>query len=153
KGKPTGSTKFSIEQFADGRTVVTTDAVVRVNMIVFAYSYEFHGTETWLGDRLVSFESHGSDGGKKFDLDANANQTGFQMNVNKKPSTGPAFLFTCNYWRLPGNLPRDRALPTVDASTGATQSVRIADAPPEMITLGEARIRATGYRLTGDVDA
>ncbi len=123
KGKPTGTTKFTIESLPDGRTVVTTDAVIRVNMVVFTYNYDFHGVDTWIGDRLVSFQSHGADGGKKFAVDGAVGPSGSQMTVNQKKSQGPAFLFTCNYWRLPPGLPKNQPLPTVDASTGATQNV------------------------------
>jgi Family of unknown function (DUF6134) len=120
---------------------------------VFTYNYDFHGVDTWIGDRLVSFQSHGADGGKKFAVDGAVGPSGSQMTVNQKKSQGPAFLFTCNYWRLPPGLPKNQPLPTVDASTGATQNVRVADAAPADVTVGDTVVRAAGFRLTGDVDA
>jgi hypothetical protein len=152
KGKPTGTTKFTIDQLPDGRTVVTTDAAVKVNMVVFVYNYEFHGVETWAGDFLQSFQCQGSDGGKKFAVSGSVGPAGCQLTVNQKNIQGPQFAMTGNYWRLPALAPRDRPLPIVDPSTGALQNVRIADASAARIPLGDQEIPASGFRLTGDVD-
>jgi hypothetical protein len=152
KGKPTGTTKFTIEQFPDGRTVVATDALVRVNMVVFVYTYEFHGVETWVGDRLASFQSQGSDGGKKFAVSGSIDSGNCQLTVNHKKVQRPAFVMTSNYWRLPVRTHNGQALAIVDASTGVSQSIRVGDGLVGRIPLGDQEIPAAEYRLTGDVD-
>ncbi len=152
KGKPTGTTKFTIEQFPDERTVVATDALVRVNLIVFVYTYEFHGVETWVGDHLESFQSHGSDGGKKFVVSGSVNSGNCQLSINRKNVQRSAYVMTSNYWRLPFRTPHDPTLPIVDASTGALQRIRVRDGSAARIPLGDLEIPATEFRLTGDVD-
>jgi len=153
KEKPTGTTKFTIEQFSDGRTVVATDALVKVNMVVFNYTYEYHGVETWVGDRLTSFQCEGSDGGKKFAVNGSVNPAGIcQLTVKGKNVPGAAYVMTSNYWRLPIRTHNGQTLQSVDSSTGVVQKVRINDGVVGRVPLGNQEIAAAEYRLTGDVD-
>lgn len=151
KGRPVGTTTFVIEPLTDGRTAVTIEAAVRVNMIVYSYSYEFHGVETWLGGQLESFQCQGNDGGKKFAVQGKNTANGSQLVVNNRPNAVQPFAAAGNFWRLP-QLPNGGALVNIDASTGKLQQIKIAEGKPEQVPLGQTQIPARHFLLSGDVD-
>ena len=63
KGKHAGSMRAVITDTDDGLTTVITDATVEYNVMVYTYRYNFHGDETWHGDRLISVDDRAVDGG------------------------------------------------------------------------------------------
>lgn len=151
RGRPVGTTTFAIEPLANGRTRVTIDAAVRVNIIVYGYKYDFHGTETWLGGQLESFQCHGSDGGTAFAVQGTTGPSGALMVINGKQTKVQPFAAAGNFWRMPQR-PLSGPLTNVDASTGKLQQVLIADGKPGQVPLGQTQIPARQYELTGDVD-
>ncbi len=139
KGKPQGFTRFKLEHFPDRRMmVVTTDAEVRVNLVVYVYTFEFHGSETWVDNRLERFSASGTDGGKKYTLSGMVQPNQSQVTINGKALQGPPFAMTSNYWRLPLLRAFNEQLSLVDASNGDE--------------LNGVVIPCTEFRISGDVD-
>ncbi len=153
KGKPTGSSKITIEQQPGERTFVTVDAAVTVNVVVYVYKYEFHGTQTWVADRLEKFDSSTIDGGKKSSLAGVVTPQKSDVIVNNKRITGPVVAMTTDYWRLPSMRTGDEVVAAIDASTGTSKRVRINRIAEAKVPLGNVMIPCTEYRLSGDVDA
>lgn len=151
KGRPVGTTTFTIEPLADGRTAVTVDAAVRVNMLVYVYNYEFHGVETWQGGQLESFQCQGTDGGKKFAVQGKNTPNGSQLVIGNRPAAVQPFAAAGNFWRMPQR-PATGAITNVDASTGKLQQVKITEGKPDQVPLGQSQIPAQQFVLTGDVD-
>jgi hypothetical protein len=152
KGNPTGSSKITIEQQPGERTFVTVDAAVTVNVVVYVYKYEFHGTQTWVAGRLEKFDSSSIDGGKKSSLTGIVTPQQSDMIVNNKRLAGPVAAMTTDYWRLPAMRPGDEMVTAVDATTGAAKKVRINRVADAKVPLGNTMIPCIEYRLTGDVD-
>jgi hypothetical protein len=152
KGTPRGATTIKIEQYPGRRTIVTTDALVQVNLVVYTYTFEFHGSETWVEDRLERFNNSGSDGGKKYTVSGVVRPGQSQALVNNKPALGPELALTSNYWRLPVMRVFNETLPIIDASTGAFQKIRINRGAEDRVTVGGVAIPCTEFRFSGDVD-
>ena len=154
KGKPTGSSKITIQQQPGERTFVTVDAAVEVNVVVYVYKYEFHGTQTWVADRLEKFDSSTVDGGKKSSLTGvvTPQKSDIVLNNNKR-ITAPVVAMTTDYWRLPAMRAGEEFVTAIDASTGTAKKVRINRVAEAKVPLGNTMIPCTEYRLTGDVDA
>jgi hypothetical protein len=153
KGKPTGSSKITIEQQPGERTFVTVDAAVTVNVVVYVYKYEFHGTQTWVAGRLEKFDSSTIDGGKKSSLTGVVTPQKSDMIVNNKRISGPAVAMTTDYWRLPSLHAGEEVVSAIDATTGTSKKVRINRVAEAKVPLGNTLIPCIEYRLTGDVDA
>ena len=153
KGTPRGTTNFRIEQYPGRRTEVTTTAVVQMNLVVYTYTFEFNGVETWVDDHLVSFNNSGSDGGKKYALSGVVRPGQSQVVNNNKTTAGPEFVLTTNYWRLPLLRVFNETIPIIDASTGAFQKTRINRGAEDKISVGGVVIPCTEFRFSGDVDA
>jgi hypothetical protein len=153
KGKPTGSSKITIEQQPGERTFVTVDAAVTVNVVVYVYKYEFHGTQTWVADRLERFDSSTIDGGKKSSLTGVVTPQKSDVTVNNRQIAAPVVAMTTDYWRLPAMRGGEEVVSAIDASTGAAKKVRINRVAESKVQLGNTAIPCTEYRLSGDVDA
>jgi hypothetical protein len=155
KGNHCGTAKMIIEDQADGHTLVKTEASIRVNAVVYVYVYEFHGTQTWLGDRLEKFDSHTIDGRKKLSLTGIANPVTGKTDVvaSDQRSTGPQFALTNDYWKLPAIALTGKTVPMVDGATGATKMVKFTRGADTTIPYGKTSIPCTEYTVTGDVVA
>ena len=152
KDTPRGITNFTIDQFPGRRTVVTTLATVEVNVVVYVYKFEFHGSETWIDGRMQHFENWGSDGGKPYKMTGRFFPDRAELVFNDKAISAPALAMTANYWRLPTLNPGDQTFTIVDGSTTTIQRFKIARGAEGQMKVGETLIPCTEYRLSGDVD-
>ncbi len=152
KGTPRGTTTFKIEHYPGRRTQVTTDALVQMNLVVYTYTFEFHGAETWVEDRLERFSNSGADGGKKYAVGGLVRPGQTQAQINAKQVTGPEVALTSNYWRLPVLRGLNEPVQIIDASTGALQKIRINRGGEDRVVIDGVTIPCTEFRFSGDVD-
>ena len=109
KQSPAGKVSTRITQAQDGTTVAVTDTAVDAKSFLMKYHYEYHGQETWRGDRLTHLDSHTNDDGKKLAVAAAVDSSGAQIDILGKPRrSGPVLVMTTNYWRLPRPPVHDR---------------------------------------------
>jgi hypothetical protein len=153
KGKPAGSMKAVITDTDDGLTTVITDATVEYNVIVYTYRYNFHGNETWHGDRLISVDDRAVDGGTKLMTRAHCDLHGSVVEVlGKSPQTGPTLAMTTNFWHAPTS-PRGSVLEVLDADQGKICATRIDDVTNDAVAVRERVLNCTHYHLGGNLVA
>ncbi|HEX7377321.1 MAG TPA: DUF6134 family protein [Pirellulales bacterium] len=150
KDKPAGTCVIRISDLDDGTTRMTSEVNVKLNVVVFTYQYQFSGQELWRGDRLLSTSNQATDGGKKFDAKASADQGGFHIEANGRRHDAAVIDMTTNYWRPPQPRP-DGSLTLMDADRGAIRAAKVERLPNEAIAFGRQQVTCSHYRLSGDV--
>ncbi len=152
KDKPAGTSTIRITNLEDGTTRVATDVKVKLNYLVYVYRYEFHGDETWRGDRLMSAENRATDDGKEFAARLVVNPGGSSIEANGRSRRGPVIAMTTNYWRTP-NLAQGTKINLMNGDRGTVHSVTIGVVGQEQIVVDRQVIECAHYRLGGDLEA
>lgn len=152
QGKPAGASTLRITERDDGTTRVETKAHVKLNYLVYVYRYEFHGQETWRGNRMLSAENRATDDGKKFHVHARVDDRGGVIESQGRTNKAPTIDMTTNYWRAP-DLSRSRTFSYMNADRGTLHAVSVERLGREPVTIGGQRIDCTHYRVSGDAEA
>jgi hypothetical protein len=154
KGKPVGNVSIRISQGPDGTTTTYTDTSVLVEYLLFKYRYEFHGKETWQGDRLVQIDSRADDNGRPSSVQVVIDSGGSRIDVRGNASRiGPTLAMTENYWRLPNAGLAAANFSIVEPDTGIVRAVRLQHVGPDSVIVEGREIACNHYRLTGDATA
>jgi hypothetical protein len=154
KQKPVGRISTWVTEAQDGTTVAVIDTAVEAEFFLIKYRYEFHGKETWQGDRLVRLESHTNDNGKLLAVSAAVDSNGSRIDVKSKPvRSGPVLAMTSNYWRLPNAELAAGKLSIIDSDTGAILNVRFQRVGPDSLVIDGRRTACEHYRVSGDTAA
>jgi hypothetical protein len=152
KDKPAGTSTIRIKSLEDGTTRVATEVKVKLNYLDYVYRYEFHGDETWRGDRLLSAANRATDDGKEFAARLVVSPGGSSIEANGRARRGPAIVMTTNYWRTP-NLAQGTKINLMNADRGTVHSVTIEVVGQEKIVVDGRVIDCTHYRLGGNLEA
>jgi hypothetical protein len=151
---PSGKVVTRIAEAQDGTTVAATDTTVDARFFLLKYHYEYHGKETWQGERLLRLDSHADDDGKKLAVTATADASGSRIDVPGTPvRTGPVLAMTTTYWRLPDFRIATGNFAIIDSDTGALFTVRIQRLEPESIAVDGHALACDHYRISGDTAA
>lgn len=152
KGKPAGTSALRITDRGDGTTRVETEARVKLNYLVYVYRYEFHGQETWRGNRLLATENRATDDGKKYAVRATVDDRRCAIEAQGRTSTAPAVDMTTNYWRAP-DLTTTHKFSFLNADRGTLHAVAVERVGREQLAVGGRRLDCTHYRVRGDIEA
>ena len=100
KGQNSGKCQIKITDTDDGTTLVTTDATVSLDYVVYTYRYEFHGKEAWHEDRLIWTDSARA-GCRQATLGgAQVDARGWTIEANGRTNRTSTILdMTTSYWR------------------------------------------------------
>jgi hypothetical protein len=154
KDKPVGKLTTRIAHAQDGTTVTTTDTAVEAEFVLIKYRYEFHGTETWQGDRLVGLNSRTNDDGKLLAVSAAVDLRGSRIDVKDKPHrSGPVLAMTSSYWRLPDARFAAGKFSIIDSDTGNLFTVRLERVGPDSVVIEGRKVACEHYRVSGDTAA
>ncbi len=151
-GKPAGSYQMMIRQEEDGTAVVNSHAHAKVKLgFVTLYHYSYLGTETWKNGRLTRLDSTTNDNGDEYNLHAEAQGDGLRLRVNGKERVVVGNIWTTSYWRLPGSLGANGAIPLLDPDSGKQSAGKLELIGNAQITVGGKNVPCTHYRVSGDV--
>ena len=130
-------------------TVVETrlEVVVKV-LFVTAYRYTQQRTETWSGDRLLSYEVRTDDNGTE--SRASARLQGDRLVVAREagPATAPTDAVPATFWN-PVTVSRSVLIDVDDATP---RKVAAVDQGVETVEVGGRRIAARRWKITGDLE-
>lgn len=152
KDKPVGKSTMRITDCEDGTCRVATEVQVKLDYFVYAYRYEFHGQETWRGNRLLSAENRATDGGNDFMARASFEGDRFRVESNGRQAAAPRIDMTTNYWCLP-DATRSQLLGVMNADRGTIHTVKLERLPAEPLAIGRQQVTCSRYRLSGDLEA
>jgi hypothetical protein len=149
-----GKVSIHVQASKDGSTVSVTDTHVEAQYLLITHRYDYHGQETWRGNRLVGLESRTNDNGTQLAVTATVDSSGSTVNIKgKPPNHGPAFLMTSNFWRLPDLKLAAGKFAIIDSDTGTTFNVQLAAVGSETVVLDNRKIPCQHYRISGDTAA
>jgi uncharacterized protein DUF6134 len=154
KGKSCGKSLIKITDTNDGLTLVTTEAAVAIDYIVYTYRYEFHGKEAWQGNRLVWVDDWALDAGKKLFTRARVDARGSIIDANGKTNRmAPVLDMTTNYWRAPqiGGKSKSRLCSLLNADQGTVQAAKVEYVGTEAVSVMDRKLDCTHFRLSGGV--
>jgi len=175
-GTERGRCTMRICRHDDGTEKVAVDATIRVDFLVYRYTYLCAGTEVWKNDRLVELENTADYNGTQYAVTARRVDEGLRVSVNGKTLHVAHDAWTTSYWRMPERLKSAEAvLPdavvTASASepaSGAASSRKISlldsnrgralrgelqRVGDETLRIAGKRVRCVHYRVRGDVQA
>ncbi len=154
KQKSMGKVLIRNHTMQDGATISITDTNVEAEFLLMKHRYEYHGQETWRGNRLVRLDSRTNDNGKQLAVSAIVDSDRSVVNVQgKQRQAGPAFVMTTNYWRLPDLKLAVGKFSIIDSDTGTTFNVQLTDIGSETVVLGNQKVACEHYRISGDTAA
>ena len=154
KDKPVGNVSIRISQAPGGGVSTYTDTSIEASFLFIKYRYEFHGKETWQGDRLTQLDSQADDNGTRSSIQAVVDLQGSRIDVQGKPSRiGPLLAMTENYWRLPVASFTVGQFSIIEPDTGILRTVRLQLVGPDSVIVEGREIACNHYRLTGEAAA
>jgi hypothetical protein len=153
-GKPGGTAKMIIHNMEDSTVSIQcdTDITVTVVGLIKAYSYSYHGHETWKGSRLLRLHSNTNDNGKRFQVSAVADRKSIRVTANGQERLARPDLWVTSYWRLPEPGQRGGGeIALLDADTGKDLSGRLEYIGTEKRKIADQEVDVNHYRLTGKI--
>jgi hypothetical protein len=144
-GKPSGTHLLSYRKGDDGTETITAQTQVKVQKLVFRYTYSLSAVEVFKGGRLVGMRSKSNDNGKAAEVSVATTTGGLAVTGPDGRYAAPAGAITSLGWRKPaasGTL--------LDAEDGSLTAFRAERLTPAKVVVGGKAIVAERYRLTGD---
>jgi hypothetical protein len=150
-GSRLGTSQLKISDFADGRTVVATEAEVKVSYVVYTYKYQFRGTETWLKGRFRGLESRSEDGGKHHSVSMTTTKAGASLAVDGAAAENVAGVsLTTNFWYWPEALRTESEFALLESDNGKISNVTCELVGTDRFRMGEKMLSCRHYRIKGD---
>jgi hypothetical protein len=147
-GKPSGQYTMTLIKGDDGKLTIACDAHVKVKVaFVTAYHYDYTGTEVWKDGRLVSLKSSCDDDGKKFTVNATANDKGLSVKVNNNERQVRGDVYLTTACCLPDAKRRDGDLPLMEADNAEEIAGKIQEVSKDTMTVAGQEQNVTRYRL------
>jgi hypothetical protein len=150
KNKPAGHYRMTIVDHGNGQVTMSGEASVRVNYLVYKYSYGYRGSETWQNGRLARLESASNDNGKSFQVRATPAQNGLNVEVNGRSHLSRPDAWTTTYWHSPDARFHNQAVPLLDADTGKDISAHLQVLADQQVNVNGQQLACSHYRLTGN---
>ena len=155
KNEPVGSAIVRISSAPDATTTTTIDTSVLARFFLYKYRYEFHGSETWLGDQLVNFDGKVNDNGKVLHVEGAVDRQGSVISIDGKQSRQGLWLaMTMNYWRVPStNASARGSFSIIEPDSRIVRTVKLQDIGPERVIVGGREVECRHCRISGDASA
>ena len=152
-GKKAGECHVTFCRQDNGQLTVSGQADVKVNYLVYSYTYSFRGIEVWKGGRLMRLTSTANDNGKPLAVTAVADNQSLRINANGKERTCRPDVWTTTYWQLADAKLRNRAILLLDADTAKEINGTLQYVGTSPINVAGRAESCSHYRVTGGADA
>ena len=138
--KPTGNHRLTIT--SDGKvTTVQVESNVKIDFVVYVYTYKFRATEVWRENRLAQLDVRCEDGGKHTALTAKIDGETSRVTLNGRPQQTARGVMTTAYWKLPPGEDQTRTVSMLDVETGIAK-------PATIQRLGRTTLKVEGRPMT-----
>ena len=147
-----GSQTMVISRRSDGSETMRAEVEVSLNLVVYRYRYASSGTEVWKAGRLIELTSEADYNGDKYVVQASASNQALHYEVNGEAQKAPHDIWVASYWREPPANRVNQKVKLLDADKGRQLTATLERVGPETLTIDEAPVKTTRYRLRGDVE-
>jgi hypothetical protein len=151
-GKVRGTQTMVFSRRDDGAEVMRADVEVVLNFIVYRYRYASAGTEVWKDGRLIELANEADYNGDKYVVQASATQQALKYEVNGEAQKAPLDIGVASYWREPDAKRVGQKVRLLDSDKGRQLTATLEKLKVESISLPGSTVKATHYRLRGDVE-
>ena len=146
-GDKIGEHRFAFKREGEAlHVVIETDVRVKLAFVTL-YRFLHHGTERWVGDRLVELSSTTDDDGTNHEMQVAARDGKLAVTADKKASVRPAETVPASLWH-PAILKAPETLNTIDGSMMAIKAALVAEEP---VKGPGGPVPAKHYAITGDL--
>lgn len=146
--KLAGTHRLSISTQGDV-TTTRVESDVKINLIVYVYTYKFRATEVWRADGLSQVDVQREEGGKKTSLTAKADGANCQVVLNGRQQVTDRSAMTTCYWRLPSPVDQKRAVSIFDVETGLTTSGTVERISRVTLKVEDRPVACRHFKVTG----
>ena len=150
--KLAGTHRLSISSRGDV-TTARIESDVKIDLIVYVYTYKFRATEVWREDRLAQIDVHCADGGKRTALTAKSDGVNCQVVLNGRQQVTDRSTMTTAYWRLPAAVDQQRAVSILDVETGIAKLGTIERIGRATLKVEDRPIACRHFNVTGSSPA
>lgn len=145
-GEVIGSHSYTFRTRADGGTIVTIHASIRVSILmVTAFSFEQHGTELWEGDHLRAMDFFTDDDGLRHKVEAEVSRGRMTVAVDGKPPVSHPEMLPATLWHIP-NMQTAMVLDPADGDATPVKTTMIGE---EVITVRGRPLKAQHWVWDG----
>jgi hypothetical protein len=124
-GKACGSAKMTFDVRDNGTIQVSSETDVLVKILFISYKYSYRGVEVWKDGRLQRFDSNCTDDGKKYQVQAAAEDTNLRVQVNDRVRVVDGDIWLTSYWKQPDNKKINQNIPLIDSDTGKDLNAQV----------------------------
>jgi hypothetical protein len=150
-GKERGSFRMRVREHADGSEVMSGEAEIALNFVVYSYRYNSRGWEKWKDGRVQQLENVADYNGKRYTVKAVAHENVLKVNANGQDRSLPPEAWLTSYWRLPAAKYRNRALPLLDSDKGRDLRAELKFLGTQPLNVEGSMQNCDHYRVSGDV--
>jgi hypothetical protein len=152
-GRPAGEFRVTFRTRDDGRESLTAAADIEVRSLLGGYRYQYRGTETWTGDRLLQLDSSSDDNGKKHTIHTVTAGDGLPSSADGTARRVRADAWPTTYLRLPPGAHAGQPVTLLDVDTGEEQSARITGSTSQSLPIAGKPTACTRVSVAGPVPA
>lgn len=149
-GKPAGEYRMTIRD-EDGSVNLVAQADVRFRYLLYNYTYQYRGNETWKDGKLQRLESNTKDDKKQYEVTAWTDGQAMHIKSNGQERTTRPDVWTSTYWRLPDARFRNQPVPLIDVDTGKDLRASLHYIGINAVQVNGQAQNCTHYRVTGAV--
>ncbi len=148
-GKEAGQSRLTITVQTDGTTVVAGTAKVKVNQIIFNYTFSIESTEWWKDGKLVGLRANAVDNGKHLEITAAPDSAGLRLMVNGQPRTASNEVWTASFWKLADARYHNKTVPVLEPDSGKEYTAQLQYVGTEQLTLLGQPQSCYHFRVSG----
>jgi hypothetical protein len=148
-GKEAGQSRIQITVQDDGATVVVVNAQVKINQLVFNYSYHVDSTEWWKDGKLVGLKSSSAENGKHTELVAATADGKLKVRVNGRERLASQDAWPSSFWKLADARHHNKSVPVLDSDSGKEYVGQLQYVGTEQLTLLSQPQSCYRFRVTG----
>jgi hypothetical protein len=128
------------------------EAEVVLNFVVYRYRYASTGSETWKDGRLIKLANEADYNGDRYVVQGTATKQALHYEVNGETQKAPPEIWAASYWREPDARRIGRKIQLLDSDKGRQLTATVERLDTETVRFDADFIKATRYRLRGDVE-
>jgi hypothetical protein len=148
-GKEAGQSRINITVQDDGATVVALSAQVKINQLVFNYSYRIDSTEWWKDGKLIGLKSSSAENGKHTEVVAATAEGNLKVRVNGRERTASQDAWPSSFWKLADARHHNKPVPVLDSDSGKEYVGQLQYVGTEQLTFLSQPQSCYHFRVTG----
>lgn len=147
-GRDAGHSRIHIAE-ADGTTVATISAQVKVNLLILPYTYSVESTETWKDGKLIGLKASSVENGKHTEITASGDGGRLTLRINGHDRLVAPDVWTSSFWKLADPKYHNKAVQVLEPDTGKEYTCQLQYVGTEQLTYMKQLQSCYHFRISG----